>query len=135
MLKTNSKKFQENFKKEIINSLVIHDEINGKNDQIKLTQLAEQIKNEMNYRYNIRKFPNTQVRLADNLTGGHWGFIQIFPHHIIEQAERLIEGKYEKGTKVRERVIANYFDFMALHLMKLIEKETGITFHVQNLYN
>lgn len=135
MLKTNSKKFQENFKKEIIKSLEIHDEINGKNDQIKLTQLAEQIKNEMNYKYNIKKFPNTQARLSDNLTGGHWGFIQIFPQTIIEQAERLIEGKYEEGTKARERVIAGYYDFMALQLMKLIERETGITFHVQYLYN
>ena len=128
MLKTNSNKFKLNFKNEILAN--INDDVENLSDIEKLHYLAETIERQINYAYNVKRYPNTQERLANYLSGLAFDFCEGYPHTIIKQAERLIEGKFPE--KKQDQIIENYYMFMALHLMKLIEKELDINFHVKN---
>lgn len=125
MLKTNSNKFKLNFRNEILAD--INEDVDHLSDSEKLHYLAETIEKQINYAYNLKRYPNTQERLADYLSGLAFNFCEAYPDQIIKQAERLVEGKFP--AKKHDQIIENYFSFMALHLMRLIEKEININFH------
>jgi hypothetical protein len=131
MLKTNSNKFKLNFKNEILAD--INEDVDHLSDIEKLHYLAETIERQINYEYNVKRCPNTQERLANYLSGLAFNFCEGYPDQIIKQAERLVEGKFPE--KKHNQIIENYFMFMALHLMRLIEKELNINFHVQKIYS
>ena len=128
MLKTNSNKFKLNFKNEILAD--INEDVDSWSESEKLHYLAETIERQINYAYNVKRYPNTQERLANYLSGLAFGFCEAYPDQIIKQAERLVEGKFPE--KKHDLIVENYFMFMALHLMKLIEREININFHVKN---
>tara|TARA_R100001163_G_C4912260_1_gene96090 strand:- start:74 stop:478 length:405 start_codon:yes stop_codon:yes gene_type:complete len=130
MLKTNSKKFKLNFRNEILAN--INDDVENLSDIDKLKYLAETIEKQINYAYNLKRYPNTQQRLANYLSGLAFGFCEGYSHKMIEQAERLIEGKFPENKK--DKIIENYYSFIALHLMKLINKELNISFHINTPY-
>lgn len=125
MLKTNSNKFKQNFRNEILAD--INGDVDHLSDSEKLHYLAETIERQINYPYNLKRYPNTQERLADYLSGLAFNFCEAYPDQIIKQAERLVEGKFP--DKKHDKIIENYFSFMALHLMRLIEKEININFN------
>ena len=119
MLKTNTNKFKLNFKNEVLK--YINDDLKNASTDQKIDFLIKDIKNNVNYKYNMRRIPNHVERLADYLSGLPYYFLEAYYQPIIEQAERLVEGKFPE--KKRAKIVENYFNFMALHLVKLIEKE------------
>ena len=119
MLKTNTNKFKLNFKNEVLN--YINDDLKNASTDQKIDFLIKDIKNNVNHKYNMRRIPNHVERLADYLSGLPYYFLEAYYQPIIEQAERLVEGKFPE--KKRAKIVENYFNFMALHLVKLIEKE------------
>ena len=125
MLKTNSNKFKLNFRNEILAD--INKDVDHLSDSEKLHYLAETIERQINYPYNLKRYPNTRERLADYLSGLAFNFCEAYPDQIIKQAERLVEGKFPE--KKKDQIVENYFLFIAGHLMRLIEKEININFH------
>ena len=119
MLRTNTKKYQENFKTyilEVIESEDLPQDI--KTDKDKVNFIFERFDSEYNYANNIRRTPNFQLRFAEWLQG----LAVNLPYNyndIIELAKKLLETDQLKNE---DRIIQNYWSFMAFQIIKLKDK-------------
>ena len=116
MLRTNTKKYQENFKNyflEVIKSQDLPEDI--KTDKEKVNFIFERFNSEYNHANNIRRQPNFQLRFAEWLQG-----LAINLHYnyndILELAKKLLETDQLKNEN---RIIKNYWSFMAYQIIKL----------------
>ena len=77
---------------------------------------------QFNYAYNVKKYPNNQIRLENWLSGLPSVLnIPCYPKGIIKLAKELQEVEtYDKKTE--DRICENYFNFIALHILKLNNK-------------
>ena len=116
MLRTNTKKYQENFKNyflEVIKSQDLPEDI--KTDKEKVNFIFERFNSEYNHANNIRRQPNFQLRFAEWLQG----LAINLPYNyddIIELAKKLLETDQLKNEN---RIIKNYWSFMAYQIIKL----------------
>ena len=116
MLRTNTKKYQENFKTyflEVIKSQDLPEDI--KTDKEKVNFIFERFNSEYNHANNIRRQPNFQLRFAEWLQG----LAINLPYNyddIIELAKKLLETDQLKNEN---RIINNYWSFMAYQIIKL----------------
>ena len=119
MLRTNTKKYQENFKTyilEVIESEDLPQDI--KTDKDKVNFIFERFDSEYNYANNIRRTPNFQLRFAEWLQG----LAVNLPYNyndIIDLAKKLLETDQLKNE---DRIIQNYWSFMAFQIIKLKDK-------------
>ena len=116
MLRTNTKKYQENFKNyflEVIKSQDLPEDI--KTDKEKVNFIFERFNSEYNNANNNRRQPNYQLRFAEWLQG----LAINLPYNyddIIELAKKLLETDQLKNEN---RIINNYWSFMAYQIIKL----------------
>ena len=116
MLRTNTKKYQENFKNyflEVIKSQDLPEDI--KTDKEKVNFIFERFNSEYNHANNIRRQPNFQMRFAEWLQG----LAINLPYNyddIIELAKKLLETDQLKNEN---RIINNYWSFKAYQIIKL----------------
>ena len=116
MLKTNTKKYQENFKTyflEVIESEYLPQDI--KTDKDKVNFIFERFDSEYNYANNIRRTPNFQLRFAEWLQGLAVNLPYNY-NEIIDLAKKLLETDQLKNE---DRIINNYWSFMAFQIIKL----------------
>jgi len=119
MLKTNSKKYQENFKNyflEVIESEDLPEYI--KTDKEKVNFIFERFEDEYNHENNKRRTPILQLRFAEWLQG----LAINLPYNyddIIDLAKKLLETDQLKNE---DKIINNYWSFMALQIIRLNEK-------------
>jgi len=119
MLKTNSKKYQENFRRYII--LVIDSEdlpSETMTDKEKINFVMDRFSKEHDHEYNKRKIPNNQKRFGDWLQCGALN-IPMYDDEVLNLAKKLLE---TDTLKNEDKIIENYFNFMALQIMRLNEK-------------
>ena len=124
MLRTNSKKYLQNIETYILGSIVLPtdhgNEITTNGDKINF--LFDCYNSEYNYKYNVKRYPNEQERFANWLAGGP-SVISLpwFYDGIIKLAQELQEVEnFPKATE--KRIIENYFNFMAYHIIKVSNK-------------
>ena len=116
MLRTNTKKYQENFKTyflEVIKSQDLPEDI--KTDKEKVNFIFDRFNSEYNHANNIRRQPNFQMRFAEWLQG----LAINLPYNyddIIELAKKLLETDQLKNEN---RIINNNWSFMAYQIIKL----------------
>ena len=116
MLRTNTKKYQENFKTyflEVIKGEDLPEDI--KTDKEKVNFIFERFNSEYNHANNIRRQPNFQMRFAEWLQG----LAINLPYNyddIIELAKKLLETDQLKNE---DTIINNYWSFMAYQIIKL----------------
>ena len=118
MLRTNTKKYQENFKNyflEVIKSQDLPEDI--KTDKEKVNFIFERFNSEYNHVNNIRKTPNFQLRFAEWLQGLAINLPYNY-NDILELAKKLLETDQLKNEN---RIIKNYWSFMAYQIIKLKE--------------
>ena len=116
MLRTNTKKYQDNFKNyflEVIESEDLPEYI--KTDKEKVTFIFERFEDEYNHESNKRRQPNFQLRFAEWLQGLPLNIPYSY-NDIIELAKKLLETDQVKNE---ERIIDNYWSFMAFQIIKL----------------
>ena len=116
MLRTNTKKYQENFKNyflEVIKSEDLPEYI--KTDKEKVNFIFERFNSEYNHANNIRRTPNFQQRFAEWLQGLPLNIPYTY-NDIIELAKKLLETDQLKNEKT---IINNYWSFMAFQIIKL----------------
>ena len=119
MLKTNSRKYQENFKNyflEVIESEDLPEYI--KTDKEKVNFIFERFEDEYNHENNKRRTPILQLRFAEWLQG----LAINLPYNyddIIDLAKKLLETDQLKNE---DKIINNYWSFMALQIIRLNEK-------------
>ena len=116
MLRTNTKKYQENFKNyflEVIKSQDLPEDI--KTDKEKVNFIFERFNSEYNHANNIRRTPNFQMRFAEWLQGLAINLPYNY-NDIIELAKKLLETDQLKNEN---RIIKNYWSFMAYQIIKL----------------
>ena len=116
MLRTNTKKYQENFKNyilSVIDSEDLPEDI--KTDKEKVNFIFERFNSEYNHVNNIRRTPNFQLRFADWLQGLAINLPYNY-NDIIELAKKLLETDQLKNE---DTIIKNYWSFMAYQIIKL----------------
>ena len=116
MLRTNTKKYQENFKKyflEVIKGEDLPEDI--KTDKEKVNFIFERFNSEYNHANNIRRTPNFQMRFAEWLQGLAINLPYNY-NDILELAKKLLETDQLKNEN---RIINNYWSFMAYQIIKL----------------
>ena len=116
MLRTNTKKYQENFKNyflEVIKSQDLPEDI--KTDKEKVNFIFERFNSEYNHANNIRRQPNFQLRFAEWLQGLAINLPYNY-NDILELAKKLLETDQLKNE---DTIINNYWSFMALQIIKL----------------
>ena len=116
MLRTNTKKYQENFKKyflEVIKGEDLPEDI--KTDKEKVNFIFERFNSEYNHANNIRTQPNFQLRFAEWLQGLAINLPYNY-NDILELAKKLLETDQLKNEN---RIINNYWSFMAYQIIKL----------------
>ena len=116
MLRTNTKKYQENFKNyflEVIKSQDLPEDI--KTDKEKVNFIFERFNSEYNHANNIRRQPNFQLRFAEWLQGLAINLPYNY-NDILELAKKLLETDQLKNEN---RIIKNYWSFMAYQIIKV----------------
>ena len=116
MLRTNTKKYQENFKNyflEVIKSQDLPEDI--KTDKEKVNFIFDRFNSEYNHANNIRRQPNFQMRFAEWLQGLAINLPYNY-NDILELAKKLLETDQLKNEN---RIINNYWSFMAYQIIKL----------------
>ena len=116
MLRTNTKKYQENFKTyflEVIKSQDLPEDI--KTDKEKVNFIFDRFNSEYNHANNIRRQPNFQLRFAEWLQGLAINLPYNY-NDILELAKKLLETDQLKNEN---RIINNYWSFMAYQIIKL----------------
>ena len=116
MLRTNTKKYQENFKTyflEVIKSQDLPEDI--KTDKEKVNFIFKRFNSEYNHANNIRRQPNFQIRFAEWLQGLAINLPYNY-NDIIELAKKLLETDQVNNE---DRIINNYWSFMAFQIIKL----------------
>ena len=116
MLRTNTKKYQENFKNyflEVIKSQDLPEDI--KTDKEKVNFIFYRFNSEYNHANNIRRQPNFQLRFAEWLQGLAINLPYNY-NDILELAKKLLETDQLKNEN---RIINNYWSFMAYQIIKL----------------
>ena len=123
MLRTNTKKYLSNIQTYLLNAIDSEGyENQPTTDKEKINFLIDCYNSEFNHAYNVKMYPNEQIRLGNWLSGLPSVLnIPFYPSEIIKLAKDLQEVKtYDKKTE--ERICENYFNFIALHILKLNNK-------------
>ena len=119
MLKTNSKKYQANFKNYIL-SVIDSEDLPSETmtDKEKVSFIMDRFTNEHDHMYNRVKFPNNQKRFGDWLQGLAINIPYTYCD-IIKLAKELLE---TDTLKNEDKIIENYFNFIAIQIIRLNEK-------------
>ena len=123
MLRTNSKKYLNNIQTYLINAIDSDGyENQPTTDKAKVSFLVDCYNSEYNHAYNVKMYPNEQIRFANWLSGLPSVLnIPFYPSGILELAKELQEVEtYDQKTK--DKICDNYFNFMAYHILKLNQK-------------
>ena len=118
MIRTNSKKFKDNFKKfifEVIESEDLPEEV--KTERQKLDFIMNRFRTEAVHKYSLINHKNNLTSIMASWLSGLALNIPYTNYDIIELAKKLQETDTIKNP---DRVINNYFYFMAQQLFKLI---------------
>lgn len=121
MLRTNSKKYLNNIQNYILDS-IDGEGYDIKTETEKLEFLFDCFEVEFNYKNNKLRYPNLQDRFANWLQGLP-SAISI-PHQynkILELSKNLLEVD-NLGEELENKIIDNYWSFMAYHIIKLKNK-------------
>jgi len=119
MLKTNSKKYKENFKNYIL-SVIDSEDLPSETmtDKEKIKFVMDRFTNEHDFENNRRKIPNNQKRFGDWLQCGALN-IPMYDDEVLNLSKKLLE---TDTLKNQDRIINNYYSFMALQIIRLNEK-------------
>lgn len=117
MLRTNTKQHNANVRQFIISNIA--EDINGRSESAQIDWIAEDLDRQVNYEYNLKRLPNFQDRIADYLQGLPYSFVACYNDEMIEQACLFMEVE-TLDEKLGQKIIANYYNFMAFQLIKLI---------------
>ena len=123
MLRTNSKKYLNNIQTYLINAIDSDGyENQPTTDKAKVSFLVDCYNSEYNHAYNVKMYPNEQIRFANWLSGLPSVLnIPFYPSGILELAKELQEVEtYDQKTK--DKICENYFNFMSYHILKLNSK-------------
>ena len=115
MTNSNSKAVRDTIFRYILDS-VRDEECENMNDTEKAAYLWARFESEYNYPNNRKRIPNLQARVAEWLSGQAIG-IAFANADIVALAEKW-QG-HKLSDKQAERVIENYFSYMAFKVMQL----------------
>ena len=123
MLRTNSKKYLNNIQNYILDSIDGEGyDIKTETPTEKLEFLFDCFEVEFNYKNNKLRYPNLQDRFANWLQGLPSAID--LPHQnykILELSKNLLEVE-NLGEELENKIINNYWSFMAFHIIKLKNK-------------
>lgn len=122
MLKTNSKKYRENFNTLILESVI--DEAGNEFPSVgdAITEFIRRFEGEANHDHNKKRIPNLQMRIADYLQGLPFHF-PFYNNEILELDKRLREFDYDLPEKKQAQILDSYWEFLSVQLIRRIPAE------------
>lgn len=123
MLRTNSKKYLQNVKSFILESIDGEGyDVATDTDAEKLAFMWDCFENEFNYKNNVLRYPNLQTRFGQWLAGLPTAISLPFAfHEILEVSKKLLEVE-TLTDKQEDNIIENYYNFMSYQIIKLTKK-------------
>jgi hypothetical protein len=123
MLRTNSKKYLNNIQNYILDSIDSEGyDIKTETPTEKLDFLFDCFEVEFNYKNNQLRYPNLQDRFANWLQGLPSAIDLPYQYNkILELSKNLLEVD-NLGEELENKIIDNYWSFMAYHIIKLKNK-------------
>ena len=119
LLRTNTNKYKDNFKKHLNTALRFH----GNNYCENINDLLLCFNSEYNFDNNKKRYPNLQDRLANYLQGIPYGFYFCNRYQILDFACMVHE--LPKIPENKEKVIIdNFYNHCAFMMLKLGNKTT-----------
>ena len=128
MLRTNSKKYLHNIQTFLVDSVDTENYVNAKHGGMtsddleaseKIAFVMDCYNSEFNHDYNVKQYPNEQDRFANWLAGlPSCISIPFYYSGIIALSKKLLEAD-TLSEKMEDRICKNYFQHMALHILKL----------------
>ena len=117
MLKTNSKQYQANFKKYIL-SVIDSEDLPSKTmtDKEKIDFLFVRFTREYCHEQNMKRYKNNYTLIMTEWLSGLAINIPYTYHDIIKLSKELLE---TDTLKNEDKIIENYFNFMAIQIMRL----------------
>ena len=117
MLKTNSKQYQENFKKYIL-SVIDSEDLPSKtmSDKEKIDFLFVRFTREYCHEQNMKRYKNNFTLIMTEWLSGLAINIPYTYNKIIKLSKKLLE---TDTLKNEDKIIENYFNFMAIQIMRL----------------
>jgi hypothetical protein len=120
MLRTNSKKYQENFKNYILSVIDSEDlPSDTMTDKEKINFLMTRFVNEYCYEYNLKRYKNDYTKIMAEWLGGLAINIPYTYNDILNLSKQLLE---TDKLKNENKIIENYFSFMAKQIIRLTQK-------------
>ena len=112
-----------------INSILINAIDTDENTQnlTPIKYLFDRFESEYNHSYNIKRYPNEQTRLAEWLKGLPSVINLPFMYNEILDFYKQVYNMDSFTYLQKCRLIKNYFNFIAYHLIKLHEKNNNNT--------
>lgn len=119
-MKTNTKAFNEVYFKYILDSINFED-FDPKNDKERMELFWVDFDQRANYKYNKKRIPNLQDRIADFLMGLPYDF-KFANWEILEMAVEQGSLPENYTEKQADRILDNYWNFTALKIIQLSKK-------------
>jgi len=123
LMKTNTKKYKANIQKAILDAISFEDvqDVELTNRQ-KVDYLLADFRNQANYKFNMKRLPNEQDRLADWLQGLPSGINLPYSNYDILQFAAKMHEVDKIPEDKEDLIIAGYWKHIAFHILKLETK-------------
>ena len=122
LMKTNTNKYRKNVFTEILENIDNDNNLTNPSKTDLINYAFNRFEKEFCYPNNMILYPNTQLRLGNWLSGLALPFCEGANYMILKQASRLHEiNASELTDKQEDTIINNYFNHMALMMLKLKE--------------
>lgn len=120
MKRTNTNEFISKVYNYLLDAIEAQDENTDKSPLELVEWLADEFDRVANYPFNLQRLPNIQDRMADYLRGLPIGIDYVYFDILKVSAKWHEVDKFDDKTE--NKIIENWFNFLALHCVRLIEK-------------
>jgi len=127
MLKLNSKKFAENMRSYLLDCFENEENTEHLTPDQKFIYIYNRFESEYVHEYNLRKFKFNKTLIMTEWLSGLAISCDFYYYDIIRVAKELheLDPKHEFSEKLYDKICDNWFNLLAIHIMKNTEIATG----------
>ena len=127
MLKLNSKKFAENMRNYLLDCFEQEENIEDLTPDQKFIYIYNRFESEYVHQYNLRKYDFNKTLIMTEWLSGLAISCDFYYYDIIRVAKELheLDPKHIFNEKLHNKICDNWFNLLAIHIMKNTEIATG----------
>jgi hypothetical protein len=123
MLKLNSKKFAENMRSYLLDCFENEENTEHLTPDQKFIYIYNRFESEYVHQYNLRKYDFNKTLIMTEWLSGLAISCDFYPYDIIKVAKELhnLDPKHIFSEKLEDKICDNWFNLLAIHIMKNTE--------------